>query len=270
MQTIGITAARAHAFVATLVCGLGLVTAWVLTGEIAQDPAYHLFADRRLLLSIPHAHNVLSNLPFALVGALGLATLSSRRGEARETRIMYLVFFASVFLTAIGSAYYHLGPNNLTLLWDRLPMAVGFTSILAAIVSERCGPRTGRRLFPWLLFAGFASVVYWHWFDDLRLYALVQFGSLLALTVILLWRREPDSGLLWFALGFYLLAKIFETADAAIFELSGHLVSGHALKHVTAAAAPLLVWLRLLKAEAQDAGRLTAYPSYPGQLETRS
>ena len=269
MPASTIAAARTHAVVASLLGALGLVAAWILTGAIAQDPAYHRFADQRLLLSIPHAHNVLSNLPFALIGGLGLVTLLARRGAGQTARAMYLVFFGAVFLTALGSAYYHLEPNNHTLLWDRLPMAIGFSSILAAIFAERIDAGLARALFPWLLIAGAGSVLYWHLHDDLRLYALLQFGSLLALAAMLLRQRGSDSGLLWLALAFYGLAKIFEVADMQVFALSGHLVGGHALKHVAAALAPLLIWLRLLRTEAQDASRLRASLTNIAQPETR-
>jgi hypothetical protein len=36
---------------------------------------------------------------------------------------------------------------------------------------------------------------------------------------------------------FYVLAKLFELGDATVFELTGHLVSGHTLKHLAAALA---------------------------------
>ena len=124
-------------------------------------------------------------------------------------------------------------------------MAIGFISILTAIFAERVDPGLARGLFPWLLAAGIGSVLYWHWFDDLRPYVLVQFGSLLALVLILLFYRRPGSSLLWIALGFYALAKLLEAADAQVFALSDGIVSGHALKHLAAAAAPLAVALRI-------------------------
>ena len=43
-----------------------------LLPPIAQDPTYHQFADQRTLLGIPNFWNVVSNLPFVLVGAMGL------------------------------------------------------------------------------------------------------------------------------------------------------------------------------------------------------
>jgi len=44
---------------------------------------------------------------------------------------------------------------------------------------------------------------------------------------------------------FYLLAKILETADRQVFSL-GHLVSGHTLKHLAAAAAGFWI-LRMME-----------------------
>jgi hypothetical protein len=228
---------------------IGTILGWWLTDAIAQDPAYHLFADQRMLAGLPHAHDVLSNLPFCLAGLLGIFAIVKRPSLAQGFNTMYLVFFAAMLATGLGSAYYHLAPDNQTLVWDRLPMAVGFMSMFAIIIGERLSPRLGRRLFPWLLAAGIYSVIYWHWQDDLRPYALVQFGTLLALPLILLIRRRPDSGLLWLAIGFYLLAKIFEACDAQIYALTAHWVSGHSLKHLAASVTPLLILLRLSRAE---------------------
>ena len=82
-------------------------------------------------------------------------------------------FSLAYLLTGFGSAYYHLEPNNPTLVWDRLPMTIGFMSLFALIFAERIDDGLGRKLFPWLV-AGFASVLYWHLADDLRPYLLMQ------------------------------------------------------------------------------------------------
>jgi hypothetical protein len=37
---------------------------------------------------------------------------------------------------ALGSGYYHWRPSNSRLVWDRLPMTVGFMSLIAVVVSE--------------------------------------------------------------------------------------------------------------------------------------
>ncbi len=44
--------------------------------RIPQDPAYHQFVDVRTLLGIPNFWNVVTNIPFVLVGIFGLARLS--------------------------------------------------------------------------------------------------------------------------------------------------------------------------------------------------
>lgn len=208
--------------------------------RFAQDPAYHQFADTRPLLGIPNSLNVLSNLPFALVGLAGLVTVARLRAWERWP---YAALFAGVALTSIGSAYYHLSPNNWTLVWDRLPMTVGFMGLLTAVLAERGSSRLARRLFIPLLVFGVVSVAYWYWSEvhgagDLRPYMLVQFGSLLVILIALLAAPSPHGGNRFFymALGAYLLAKVFEAADAAIYE-AGRIVSGHTMKHVVAASA---------------------------------
>jgi hypothetical protein len=244
-----------------LLAGLGLgaaVIAFVLP-PIPQDPAYHNFADQRGMLGIPHFLNVVSNIPFVLVGVLGLHFLSRRTSTETHEAFMaawerwpFVVFFIGIAWTGLGSAYYHLAPANETLVWDRLPITVAFMSLFTAITAERIGADAGRWLFIPLLAAGAASVLYWHWGQlggagDLRMYGLVQYGSFLAISAMLVlfparYTRTAD---LWGAMGLYGLAKAFELFDARVFAL-GHLVSGHTLKHLAAAAAAYGI-LRMLR-----------------------
>lgn len=217
------------------------VLALLMIGPIAQDPAYHRFADTRIAAGIANAGNVLSNLPFLLVGLWGL-----RRGQhlpADVPRAAYRVFCLGVAAVAFGSAWYHLAPDNASLLWDRLPMTVAFMALLSLLIEERVWPdASGRTLWP-LLLAGIASVLYWYWSEsrgagDLRLYVLVQFLPLLMIP-LLLWRHPPRftvNARIWQALGLYVLAKLLEHFDAAILQMLGG-ISGHSLKHVAAALA---------------------------------
>ena len=50
---------------------LALLVVALLLPPMPQDPEYHNFADRRMLLDIPNFFDVISNLPFLLIGALG-------------------------------------------------------------------------------------------------------------------------------------------------------------------------------------------------------
>src|SRR5262245_46712761 len=131
-----------------LILSLAAGAAALLLPRFAQPQWYHDFADQRPLLGIPHALNVLSNLPFVAVGVLGVLFVASpaarRPGgpflEASERRA-FAVFFAAVALTGIGSAYYHAEPGNDRLLWDRLPLAVAFMALFAATIAERISVR---------------------------------------------------------------------------------------------------------------------------------
>jgi hypothetical protein len=210
---------------------------------VPQDLAYHHFADQRSWFGIPNCLNVLSNMPFAIAGLLGLiATMRARDRGNPWTRWPYVALFLGVALTTFGSGYYHLQPDNARLVWDRLPMTVGFMGLLTALLAERISVMAGRSLFGPLLLLGAGSVLYWYWSElrhagDLRLYILVQFGSLLLIVLILLLypARTAGTGYIVAALGAYAVAKVFEAADNEIFSI-GHFVSGHTIKHLTAAA----------------------------------
>jgi hypothetical protein len=227
---------------------LGAVAALValaaaLLPAVPQDPAYHLFADRRTLLGIPNALNVLSNAGFAIAGPAGLAA-ALRRGAFpdRRARAAWLVLFAAVTATAVGSTMYHLAPHDDGLVCDRLPMAVGFMALVSALVGERFGAAAGRRLLARLALAGVATVAWWYLGElrghgNLLPYLVVQVGALAAIPVLLAGRRAlaaPRAP--WFAaLALYVLAKVLEVYDAPVLAALG--VSGHTLKHLAAAAA---------------------------------
>lgn len=237
----------------TTAVALALLTIWIgalaAHGPIAQDPAYHRFADTRAVLGIPNGLNVLSNIPFLVVGLLGLRRLARlptaspmSRGERRAAALLC----AAIAGVAAGSAWYHLAPDSGRLVWDRLPMSLAFASITALVAAERLGRGALRWLLPALVLAGVGSVVLWHLGElqgagDLRAYATMQFFPALLLP-LLLWLRPAvfSSGpLLMSALCLYGLAKICELGDAAVFATSG-MLSGHTVKHLVAG---LACWL---------------------------
>ncbi len=233
-----------------------VAVALLSVAPIPQDPAYHLFADKRPFLGIPNIADVSSNLGFALVGALGLwSVLGPGRREifgAPADAWPYTTFFAGVGLVSLGSAYYHATPDNAHLFWDRLPMTVAFMALFYAILADRIdgvAARFGWRL-PALVVAGIASLLYWDWTEsrgrgDLRFYAMVQFYPMVALPVIC-WlfpkARYTGGGYLIRVIVWYAAAKILEHFDARIFDLLGGMVSGHSLKHLASAVATFLVW----------------------------
>ena len=238
---------------ALLIVALTAVLAAFFISPIAQDPSYHNFADQRRILGIPHFWNVVSNLPLAVVGLLGLRSLitGSVAYGVQQLRTGYLVIFLGIILTGLGSSYYHLNPSNQTLVWDRLPMTVAFMAFFSVIIGENINLTVGRRLLWPLVFAGIASVAYWNITDmrgsgDLAPYALAQFLPMLLIPLILILFRSHLSRnvYVWAVLAAYALAKVAEQLDEVVFLWLG-IVSGHTLKHILAALSGYFLLLAL-------------------------
>ena len=226
--------------------------------KIPQPQSYHLFADRRSFLGISNFGDVASNLPFAAIGIWGLVFLLRSRFRNRDALFLdrreiwpYLFVFAGLLLTALGSAYYHLAPDNARLVWDRLPMTITFMSMVAAVIAERIHLRLGLLLLPLLLITGLLSVLQWYWSEtrgtgDLRFYAAVQaYSALVILLACFFPRRYTRTSDFGLVIGFYALAKALELFDKQVFAAL-HVVSGHSLKHLAAAAAGYCI-LRMLE-----------------------
>ncbi len=224
----------------TLLC---ILYAWMLP-PIHQNPGYHLFADKKSHAGIANFFNVLSNLPFLLVGMYGMWILQ-RSNTGRTIRTVYGVMFAGIILTGIGSAYYHYAPGNTTLVFDRIPMVLVFMAFLSATIIGWIDVRAGIRLLLPLLLLGIGSVLWWQYTElkgagDLRLYGFIQFYPMLIVPVIFMLFASPENNrglrlLVWVIL-WYCAAKIFEQMDAPVYRLTGF-ISGHSLKHIAAAMA---------------------------------
>src|SRR6516162_366139 len=216
---------------------LGLIAAslcaLLLLPPILQDQSYHRFADKRTLLKVQNFWNVVSNFPFIAIGAVGL------RQFYRDPATLAL--FLGVFLTAFGSSHYHWNPNDDTLFWDRLPMTLCFTAILAVVVKERVNVRFGAALFWPLLATGILSLMLWRWTGDLRLYGWVQFFPAIALPLLLVLFAPRYTGAFYWgiAAALYAVAKLLEFADHAVYR--SFILSGHTLKHLFAAAACIAI-----------------------------
>lgn len=229
------------------------VVLMLVTPAIPQDEDYHHFADQRtLFLGIPNTLNVISNIPFFFVGVAGLILCHYKNYFSLNSHgelWSWTLFFVGVTAVAFGSSYYHLNPNDATLVWDRLPMTIAFTSIIAIFIIERIDDRTGTRSLAPLVIAGALSILYWRFFDDLRPYAVVQFVPCIAIPVmaIVIPPMYTHSSYWLWAAGFYLLAKVEEAADKPIYKWTYQIVSGHTFKHLCAAMVPVFLTLMLAK-----------------------
>ena len=213
---------------------------------ILQDLDYHRFIDTRPLAGIPNFLNVYSNLPYILIGIVGLRLFL--RDKPNQPNLSWGIFFIGVFLVGFGSAYYHLNPNNATLVWDRLPMTIGFMGLFVALLSEWISRKLSLLLIPMCLL-GIYSVYYWHLTDDLRLYAWIQFFPLLFIMLAgFLFRPDiPHIKYIYLGLICYVISKLLEHFDLSTHMLSAQIISGHTLKHFAAAYATYCIYLMLLK-----------------------
>ena len=220
---------------------LAICAALALYGPIAQFEDYHRFADQTVFLGVAHAGDVLSNAAFALIAVWGIWRLWPVESHG------YRLFLAGLLLTAFGSGYYHLAPDNARLVWDRLPIALTCAGLLAAMRAE-CGVATNEARDALLLaVAAVAGVLWWrvtdlHGAGDLRWYLLFQ---ILPLVLIPLWQAIGRASrarrlAVAAAIALYAAAKLAELYDHQLLAVL-RVASGHTLKHLLAALAAFVL-----------------------------
>lgn len=227
-----------------ILCGvLGMLGFFHLSAD------YHSFADQRSFWGISYGLNVLSNIAFCAVGLL--ACWNYYREGQRDTNLWMTAIGAIV--VCIGSGYYHLEPNDYRLLWDRLPMSLVFSGIFCYGVTQlKLVPFWDKNKFSYgYLVFSIAAVVCWFMgtlinINLLAPYVFLQFGGLILLCYMaMIAYREKEKSLTYKIIAIlviYALAKVTETYDSQIFEITNHFISGHTIKHLLSAMA-LYIWL---------------------------
>ncbi|MGB3070543.1 MAG: hypothetical protein WBC18_18455 [Ottowia sp.] len=221
-----------------------LAAAWL--PPVMLPDRYHAFADQRGLFGLPHAMDVLTNLPFAAVGAFlfRAAWRARERLSATQRSLAYLTSIG-LLATAFCSSIYHLWPDAGGLALDRLGMVLVFTGVLGLAAASRVSDRAG-----WLLACGVGAMAplaaLWDLLTaNMTPWIVLQGGGLMLLLVLALrpLRAEAVRVALWPILGLYVLAKLLELADAPVLALTQGFISGHSAKHLVAAAAlwPMVV-----------------------------
>ena len=221
----------------------------MLFGEIEQYQQYHNFADSRTFFAVPNFFDVSSNLLFAVVGITG--SLFAYKRVRREAYYSWITMFAGVALVSFGSGYYHWNPDDATLVWDRMPMMIGFMGLFTAVLTEFVNPKLEKFMLVPAVVTGVLSVIYWHYTNDLRIYIWLQAVTFLAITSVLFMYEAPFtlSRYLLYAFGLFMLSKFTELSDRELYSVNSDLLSGHTLKHILSALAVFSLYLMLKRRE---------------------
>ena len=220
-----------------------LILLAIFLPSIGQNQNYHNFADQRVLFGVNNAFDTLSNLAFIMVGILGLVNFYNNQyiKISNSFSVILNLFFISIILTGLGSSFYHLSPNDFTLVFDRLAMSLVFASILAMLAYLKISPRFGLHTLAELLILAPLTVLIWKFNGNLTPYVVLQFGGIILVILTLLLTKTRMQGPCFTSLIIlYGAAKLAEFYDEKIFNLSQNLISGHTLKHLIAALAVII------------------------------
>ena len=84
-----------------------------------------------------------------LIGILGIIAVIQKKciGTNTSAYNAFIIFFIGIILTGTSSIYYHINPDNDSLLWDRLAMSITFMSFFSIIIWENLDRRLGKILY---------------------------------------------------------------------------------------------------------------------------
>lgn len=241
---------------------LALLALMVWYGAVPERSNPHDYADLRAYAGIPNFGDVVSCAGFLLVSIAGWFYLAPlrRAGAAPAVWNSYVIFLASLALTAIGAGYYHAVPNDTTLLYSRLPNVLMLVGLMAVVRAETFG-QPGDNSFLATGIAAAAGSFVWYSYTkangnaDVGPIYLVQ---VLCLVLVPLWQaiyKAPwaEKAAVYGALLMFVLSQVVGGRDAQILQATGW-IGGHAIFHLLgAAAAAPIVWnmrRRLLQAQA--------------------
>lgn len=241
---------------------LSLLALALFGPHIAQPAHQHAFADQRMWFGIPFAMDVLSNLSFALWGATGLAFFYGgvKRQPMNTEHILTGLFFVGLVCTAAASSWYHLQPDDAGLSIDRLGMVLAFAGLLGLAIAGRISHRAGAATASSVLVLGPLSIWFWLVSGNALPWLVIQFGGMaLILWMALINPRHGGLVVRWgWVVAIYATAKLLETADAHVYEVTRHLVSGHSLKHLVAsfAAWPVVAAVGMASGWSRNQGKI--------------
>jgi len=144
-----------------------------------------------------------------------------------------------LIVTSLCSSWYHLQPSDVRLVADRLGMVLPFAGLLGLAVADRISLRAGAWTAAAIVGLGPWTVGLWAANGNLLPWSVLQGGGMLLMLALAV--RKPQAGAwglpLGAVIGWYVLAKLLELGDHAVFDITQGYLSGHTLKHVAAAMA---------------------------------
>lgn len=240
-----------------------LAAAWL--PPVMLPDGYHAFADQRGWLGLPHAMDVLTNLPFAITGAFMFRTAWRARGHLSAVQwSLACLTGVGLLATSLCSSIYHLWPNASGLTLDRLGMVLVFTGVLGLAAATRVSDRAGGLLAFGVGVLGPLAAMWDLLTMNMTPWAVLQGGGLMLLLAFTMRPVRPGAVRigLWFILGSYTLAKLLELADAPVLVLTQEFISGHSAKHLVAAMAlwpmAMAFWRMAPRGQAMESRKIAA------------
>lgn len=225
----------------------GVVTAAAVAAlvspAITRGPSFHAYADQRTWLGIPHAGDVLSNLPFVLAGVAGLA-------RVRTVASLPSLVFVAIIGVGVGSGAYHVEPSDAALAFDWAPIVLTLAFLAALVIRDRIDRAAGTVAAVLLSAIAVSTVAAWYlgggtgappgdmrWYvvTQATLVAIVAFGSLIPATTTA--PATLHRGWILAGVAGFLAARGLAAADRILLDAVG--LSGHSLKHVALGGAAL-------------------------------
>jgi hypothetical protein len=212
----------------------------IYKGPINQISNYHNFADTVYFCEIPNFKNVVSNVFFLIAGLYAI------RYKDQYAKIMG----ACLVMLFSGSVYYHLNPNDQTLIGDRLFIAAFFSMLFIRILTTLniLGKSSiTKNVSALYVVIATLSVIVWQTPGDLRMYAFAQFFPLVCLVGLIPYAwihyRKQAIAMILLVVS-YAIAKVFEFHDYEIMSMTQGWISGHTAKHTIAGLGILLYFIK--------------------------
>ena len=238
-------------------CSIFFITLFMgvtyLLSPIYQPAEYTEFADTRTFkwigISIPNFMDVITNLPYLIFGLIGLALIYFRKKYLSKNLFCHLlVIFIGLVITSIGSSYFHLVLDKLSLFIDRIGIAIVISGILGLVIYQKLNQKLSVIYSIIFLLILMVSNYYWYLTNDLAPWSIAQ---VLGIVIVFVLGFKSNIDLkfptinYWLIITLYLIAKICEFSDNFFFEITNNIISGHSIKHLISslAAIPILIFI---------------------------